>query len=134
MSTPASVIVPSDKLAVDALPTFSALYELASLLRLPDEDALAIRIAAAVDAEAEIGRTVARLQEPIGRSRPTVAFLSRVAGVPVERLISCPALTLLDEGAPIPERPVAVSRPLLDALMGRDGIEVIDPPDVPLPP
>lgn len=128
------------------------LLALADALRLTPIELLAVTLAAAVEDDLMIGRAIARLQAPIGGSRPTVGLLvtalaaAAPRGVrPVDALTDGAAaasglLALLAEGSPLPERAVSVPHHLCLALAGRDGAvagATIGPGDVapvPLPP
>src|SRR2546422_6906561 len=106
------------------------------LLRVCDQlglsalELLAVSLAAAVEDDVMVGRAVAYLQAPLGASRPTVGLLVTAFGGTGEsgtRFVDALAtgaavesglLTLLGEGAPLPERPVAVPLHLCLALKG----------------
>jgi hypothetical protein len=125
------------------------LFELSDELSLRPVELLAVTLAAAVEMDLMCGRAVAHLQAPVGGARPAMGLLaSAFAGIDeqaVESLLTGAAigsglLQLLNEGAPLSERAVAVPVPLCLALSGRDavwpaaalGLEGI--PDTPLPP
>ncbi|HEY0015722.1 MAG TPA: ATP-binding protein [Longimicrobium sp.] len=126
------------------------LVRLAAALDLEMVEALAVALAAAVEDDALAGRALAHLQRPLGGSRPTLSLLATClapaaeSGMrPIDVLASGSAaragvLQVLDAGAPLPERAVAVPLHLCQALAGGDGhvpgvsIGVDEP--VPLPP
>jgi hypothetical protein len=109
-----------------------ALSTLAGELGLTTIELLAVVLAATVEEDLMAGRALAYLQAPVGGSRPTLGLLTTVladlagpAGPPLDLLVNGPAvrsglLTLLNEGAPLPERPVSVPIPLVLALRGQD--------------
>ncbi len=113
--------------AVDA-----PLIELGSKLSLNIAESLTAALVIAVETDLMAGRAIARIQEPVGGSRPTLGLLSvAFAGLnevdqkPFATLLTGPAresglLTLLNEGAPLAERPIAVPLPLCLALLGHD--------------
>ncbi len=99
------------------------------LLRLRDEltltipDLLAVAVAAAVEEEVMAGRAIARLQAPLGGSRPTLGLLAEAFHCPIRDLASGAAiatglLTLPAEGPPLPERVVSIPAPTCFALRG----------------
>ena len=114
------------------LPDDDRLVGIARDLRLSSVEVLAIALAASVEDDALTGRVLAHVQAPLGGSRPTVGLLisacggtiADTAGV-VPALINGAAartglLTILNDAAPIPERPVALSAQLCLALAGHD--------------
>ena len=129
------------------------LRDLSTQIGLRPVETLAVALAAAIETDATAGRAVARLQAPMGGSRPTLALLAASVGSlfseagvnPIEALITGNAaqsglLSVLNEGAPLAERPVAVPVPICLALSGYDsawpgtviGLEKTQ--QVPLPP
>ena len=113
------------------LPQDHALLELAAEMKLNHVELLTIALAAAVETDLMSGRAIAHVQAPVGGSRPTVGLIGSafapVAGAAssVEAVLTGAAmqsglLTLLSEGAPICERPVAVPVALCLALRGHD--------------
>jgi ATPase family associated with various cellular activities (AAA) len=126
------------------------LLNLAEQLGLHLVEILTVALAAAMEMDLMCGRAIAHLQAPVGGSRPTLGLLaSAFAEFDPERQIAERLLTgaavgsgllqILNEGAPLAERAVAVPVPLCLALSGRDaawpgatlGMEEV--PDTPLP-
>ena len=113
-------------------PDDAALIALARDLDFSDVELLSVVLAEAVEDDAMIGRVVAHLQAPLGDSRPTVALMSAAfaplldAGQRASDLISAGTarasglIVLGGEGAPLPERPIAVPLHLCHALHGID--------------
>ena len=109
------------------------LVRLAAALDLEMVEALAVALAAAVEEDALAGRALAHLQRPLGGSRPTLSLLATCLAAaaeqgmrPIDVLSAGSAaragvLQLLDAGAPLPERAVAVPLHLCQALAGSDG-------------
>jgi hypothetical protein len=107
------------------------LVELGAALRLSVFEELTIALAVAVEEDPLAGRALARVQAPVGSSRPTLGLIALAFGSAVapddsaySTLLDGPALqsgflTLLNESAPLPERMVAVPPPLALALGGR---------------
>lgn len=113
-------------------------------------EALSLALVAAVEADIRTGRAIAYAQNPIGGSRPTLGLLAETFGEidgagrlnPV-RLAHSPAfvsglLTLLNDGAPLPERPVSISLPLCLAFADEEvpwagGVVLGDDSPLPLP-
>jgi hypothetical protein len=131
-----------DKPATDDEP-LASLARAWSLSALP---VLTVALTAAVDRDAMIGRAIAYAQAPVGGSRPTLGLLAAAFGRlaqptagPAELALS-PAvqaglLLLLNDSAPLPERPVAVPLPISQAfaraesvwpggLIGQDGTPI----------
>jgi len=128
------------------------LLSLAREVGLTRLEMLVVALAAAVDDDLMVGRALAHLQAPLGGARPTVGLLSAafpsnaapgvsaadalITGVAIQSGL----LMLLGEGAPLPERAVAVPLPLCLALRGQDWawpgmtIGLGDVPGVLLPP
>jgi ATPase family associated with various cellular activities (AAA) len=109
------------------------LLELASQIGITAVELLAVTLASAVETDVTVGRAVARLQAPIGGSRPTLALLAASIRVlffeagadPIDALVTGSAaqsglLTILEEAAPLAERSVAVPVPICLALNGYD--------------
>ncbi|MEX0268915.1 ATP-binding protein [Leptolyngbyaceae cyanobacterium UHCC 1019] len=109
------------------------LIQLAKILNLQLIEVLTIALAAAVEEDVMVGRSLARLQAPLGGSRPTLglvasAFAETVSGSlhPIQSLVIGVAvqsglLSLLNEAAPLPERTVSVPLHLWLALSEHDG-------------
>ncbi len=115
-------------------------------------EVLAVALAAAVDEDLLVGRAIAYLQAPVGGARPTVGLLNAALAQAATAGANCAdalvagaaarsgLLTLLGEGAPLPERAVSVPLPLGFALRGLDWpwpdatIGLGHVPEVPLPP
>ncbi len=114
-------------------PADRRLVELAKKLALAPVEVLAVALAAAVEEEAMVGRVLAHLQAPVGGSRPTLGLMAHAfAGVvePDEAILltllhgtaaRCGLLVVLNDAAPLPERPVMAPAPLCFALAGHDG-------------
>jgi hypothetical protein len=109
------------------------LLQLAAELALHPIEILAVALAAAVETDATVGRAVARLQAPIGGSRPTLALLaaslaplvSAAERNPIDAIVTGNAvrsglLSILSDSAPLAERVAAVPIPLCLALSGHD--------------
>lgn len=109
------------------------LLKLASELELHPIEILAVALASAVETDATIGRAVARLQAPMGGSRPSLALLaasfgplvSDANGNSIDTIVTGNAvrsglLNVLNDSAPLAERVVAVPIPLCLALSGYD--------------
>ena len=99
------------------------LRDLSTQIGLRPIETLAVALAAAIETDATAGRAVARLQAPMGGSRPTLALLAASVGSlfseagvnPIEALITGNAaqsglLSVLNEGAPLAERPCRGAR------------------------
>lgn len=109
------------------------LLQLAAALHLTRIELLTVALAAAVEADAIVGRALARLQAPLGGSRPTLSLLSTALAAVAEPGISAihqllngvavqsGLLHLMQEGAPLPERSLRVPLHLWAALEGHDG-------------
>ena len=127
------------------------LLKLAEQLQLRQVELLAVVLAAAVETDLMCGRAIARLQAPVGGSRPTLGLLAAaLAELEPDRNIIDLLLTgaaarsgllqLLNDNAPAVERAAAVPGPLCLALSGQDaawpgtrlGMDNI--PETPLPP
>ncbi|MBP1467363.1 ATP-binding protein [Candidatus Chloroploca sp. M-50] len=105
------------------------LLRLAKTMALSDAEILAITLAAAVEDDMMIGRTIAYVQAPIGGSRPTMSLLATLyhdpEHAPIPSLVTGPAmrsglLVMGDEHLPLPERPVRVPLAICLALHDRD--------------
>lgn len=109
------------------------------LLRLGEElglrniEVLAVALAAAVETDVVVGRAIARLQAPLGSSRPTLALLATCFGTlvdedfinPIDAIVTGNAvqsglLAIINESVPLSERTIAVPVPLCLALAGLD--------------
>src|SRR5262249_33078737 len=127
------------------------LLSLAGELGLTRLEVLAVALAAAVDDDLFVGRAIAHLQAPVGGARPTLGLVSAAltpaapGGSRSDALVTGVAmqsglLTLLGDGAPLPERAMAVPLPLCLALRGQDwawpGVTLGagEIPEIPLPP
>ncbi|MFT3870702.1 MAG: ATP-binding protein [Nibricoccus sp.] len=126
----------------------TSLVRLASTWKLSLAETLSLALVAAIERDLLAGRAIAYAQTPVGGSRPTLGLLAESFGRidnsklfnPVQ-LASSPAflsgaLTLHNDGAPLPERPVSLSLPLCLALSGEETNwpgGVIDHPDAQLP-
>jgi len=128
------------------------LFALAHRLDLSPVEMLAVELAATVERDAMAGRAVAHVQAPLGGSRPTVGLLAAAFGqlappslrvgdmILTGAAVRTGLLSLTAEGAPLPERAVAVPPHLCIALDDRDGtpagavIGVEQAAAVPLPP
>ena len=109
------------------------LVTLGHALRLSPLELLVVALAAAVEDDLLTGRILAHVQAPVGGSRPALGLLTHAFSVLAEdgaplmpALVDGPAmrsglLTLIDESAPMPERPVAVPAAICVALQGHDG-------------
>ena len=105
---------------------------LGSLLGLHPVEMLTASLASAVEIDMMCGRALARVQAPVGGSRPTVGLLasafapanaaarSVVQTILTGAAMRCGLITLLQDGAPVAERPVAVPLPTCLALTGAD--------------
>jgi hypothetical protein len=115
----------------DPCPADVPLLALRQHLPLTDAELVTVALASEVEADLLLGRALARLQHPIGASRPTLGWL---AGALVEVFpdVTVPALAagaavgsglleLTASGVPLPERAVAVPLHLLAALRGERG-------------
>ncbi len=108
----------------------AALVALARRCTLVPAEVLAVALAAAVEDDLMAGRVLAFAQAPVGGSRPTLGLLAELshslapnrrttaAALAQGPAVSCGLLTVLHDGAPCPERPVAVPLPLSLALKG----------------
>jgi len=103
-------------------------------LRMARVEILAVALAAAVEDNPLVGRLIAHVQAPLGGSRPTlgllVSALDRIAstsGHVLPTILNGPAvrsglLAVLNDTAPLPERPVTVPSPLCLAMAGYDSV------------
>lgn len=128
------------------------LIDLSNRLSLALIETLAVALAVAVEDDLMVGRALALLQAPVGGSRPTLgllatAFIDAVppGTRPIDALVTgaavrCGLLTILNDGAPLPERTLAVPPAICLALGGLDAnwpgmtIGLGETPSVPLPP
>lgn len=97
-------------------------------------EVLAIAVAVAVEQEVMVGRALAKLQAPVGGSRPTLGLLATALAQtapqgmgPVDLLANGVAvrsglINLIGEGTPLPERAVSVPQSLRLAVQGQDGV------------
>ena len=133
-------------------PDDAPLIRLAEEMKLTLIEMVAVSLAASVEDDAMTGRALAYAQAPLGGSRPTLGLLGAAlrdlqlaAASPIGTLLTGVAmqtglLTVIGEGAPMPERAVAVPLPLCLALNGDDGvwpgatIGLSEIAEVPLPP
>ena len=119
----------------DPNPVDIPLLQLATELGLSTIETLAVALAAAVETDVAVGRAVARLQAPIGGSRPTLALLAASIGTlvdeadmnPIDAIVTGNAvqsglLNIINETAPLSERAIAVPVPLCLALAGYDSV------------
>ncbi|MGB8168081.1 MAG: hypothetical protein WCF18_11360, partial [Chthoniobacteraceae bacterium] len=127
------------------------LLQLGRELALSPIEVLAIALAAAVEDDALDGRVLAHVQAPVGGSRPTLGLMSRAFATVIDgdaaalptllngAAVNSGLLVVLNETAPLPERPVMIPLPLCFALAGHDGpwpgarIGLDGAPPVPLP-
>jgi len=128
------------------------LIEAAIELQLTPVEILAVALTIAVEEHALAGRAVARVQAPLGGSRPTLGLVQAAMSTLVlsddfasDNLVSGSAaqtglLELSNDGLPLPERTLSVPLHVLLALNNRDGrfpnasIGTIHADDVLLPP
>jgi hypothetical protein len=108
-----------------------ALLELATALGLSDVELMTVALAAAVEDDLILGRAIARLQAPLGGSRPTLGLLlnvlqtndpTAIAALTAGAAVRSGLLQILNEAAPLPERPVSVPPHICAALSGVDGL------------
>ena len=115
-------------------PEDKQLVWLANQLHLSRVEVLAVALAAAVEEHALFGRVLAHVQTPVGGSRPTLGLLASsfdrsvaTTAAVVPMLLNGPAvktglLSVLNESAPLSERPVMVPAPLCLAMAGHDSL------------
>jgi hypothetical protein len=107
------------------------LVRLAGELRFSPLEVLVVALAAAVEDDPLVGRMLAHVQAPIGGSRPTLGLVAHtfasvgttVAVVPSllnGMAVTSGVLSVLNDTAPLSERPIAVPAPLCVALAGHD--------------
>ena len=124
---------------------------LAGELGLSRVEILAVALAAAIEDNPLVGRVLAHVQSPVGGSRPTlgllVSALDRVDAASSDVLpnllngaaVRSGLLAVLNDTAPLPERPVMVPAPLCLAMAGHDSqwpgtsIGAADATAIPLP-
>src|SRR5687768_5884687 len=99
--------------------------ELSLALPLTKMELLAATLAAAAELDVAAGRAIAKLQEPLGGSRPLVGLLAAVLGEPPEDLaggeaIATGLLRLTGDSAPLVERALAMPAYLAAALGGSE--------------
>lgn len=117
---------------------------LARMLRLSKVEVMAIVLTLMAEEESMMGRVFARIQAPIGGSRPTLGLLEAILGpalgdgdanwlastVVAGAAVSSGVLQLLNEQAPLPEQSLKIPTPLALALRGRpyvwQGAQVVD--------
>lgn len=104
------------------------LARLAAAWQLSLAESLSIALVSVVESDLLAGRALAYVQAPIGGSRPTLGLLAEAFGPldPAQRLNALQlanrpsflsgTLQLLNDGAALPERPVAIALPLCLAL------------------
>ena len=109
------------------------LVSIAQTLGLERVEVLAIALAASVEDDPLVGRVLAHVQAPLGGSRPTLGLICHAFDSAFETGYSSLALLLggaavqtgfliiLNESAPLPERPLTVPTVLCLALAGHDG-------------
>ncbi len=113
-------------------PADERLVHLAHIWGFSPAEVLAVSLAAGVDRDVMTGRAIAFAQAPLAGSRPTLGLLAEsfrdfemrdatgAAFLGNGPAVQTGLLTLLNEGAPYPERPVAVPLPLALALAGEE--------------
>jgi ATPase family associated with various cellular activities (AAA) len=107
---------------------------LARDLKMNAIELLSVALAVAVEEQVMVGRALARIQAPLGGSRPTLSLLSTAFSElflvqdlsPMASLVNGTAvqsglLHLLNEGMPLPEQTIKIPLPLCFALKGEDG-------------
>lgn len=109
----------------------AALHALATLLELGPAELVAVAVAAAVEFDPMLGRTLAWLQAPQSSARPTLGLLQTLAdelgiGDALSQVVDGPAracglLHLEEEQRPLPEQSFLVPLPLVLALRGQGG-------------
>jgi hypothetical protein len=110
------------------------LLQLGAELALNRIEILATAIAACVETDVMCGRAVAHLQAPVGGSRPTLGLLAAaladfgpshgvIAAILTGRGVEAGLLQLLNDGAPLAERPLCVPVPLCLALIAEGSHE-----------
>jgi hypothetical protein len=113
-------------------PEDARLVWLAGELHLSRLEVLAVALAAAVEDNPVVGRVLAHVQTPVGGSRPTLgllaptfarAFDASAAVLPAllnGSAVKSGLLSVLNDTAPLPERPIMVPTPLCLAMAGHD--------------
>jgi ATPase family associated with various cellular activities (AAA) len=140
-----------DRYLIDPLPSDLPLVQLMQELGLNRVEILSTSLAAAVESDLMIGRAIAKLQSPLGGSRPTLGLMAAAFSDFAEpgtdafhailtgTALNSGLLTLLNEGTPAAERTIALPMPLCLALSGHDSnwpgsvIGLGSIPPVPLP-
>ena len=106
------------------------LHALASELGLQPAEILAVALAAAVELDAMLGRTLAWLQAPVASARPTLGLVHTIAeaagirdALPslVDGRAGACGLLQFEEGRTLPECSVQIPLPLVLALHGQSG-------------
>jgi ATPase family associated with various cellular activities (AAA) len=111
------------------------LIVLARDLKMNAIELLTVALAVAVEEQVMVGRALARIQAPLGGSRPTLSLLSTAFSElflspeisPLSSLVNGTAiqsglLTLLNEGMPLPEQTIKIPLNLCFALKGEDAL------------
>ncbi|RMH34832.1 MAG: ATP-binding protein [Nitrospirae bacterium] len=129
-------------------PSDHPLLHLAQTLRLSVLEVLTVALAAAVEEDILLGRALARVQAPLGGSRPTVGlveaafrpFVGPTIRIPATLAtgiaVQCGLLSFSNEGAPLPERAITVPFHLCMALQGHEStiasatIEPLESPSI----
>ncbi|MBE9064934.1 ATP-binding protein [cf. Phormidesmis sp. LEGE 11477] len=106
------------------------LLRLARTFPLTFVELLTIALAAAVEEDVQVGRAIARVQSPLGGSRPTLSLLSTsfqplTKAPPISVVfngsaLACSLLRLGNTAAPLPEQTVSIPIHLYFALNNRD--------------
>ena len=117
----------------DPIPCDRPLLNLANQIGLGLLEILAVSLASTVETDASAGRAIARLQAPLGGSRPTLALVAASMGPilgdstveAIDMLATSSALqsgliSMTNESAPLTERALSVPVPLCLALNGHD--------------
>ena len=113
------------------------LLRLSATLCLTPDELLATAICFEVERDPLFARQVALVQQPVGKARPMVGMLARIAGEPEDRVLALTCgtatqsglLQLGNEEAPLGERSLFLAPHMLAALSGR----AIATPDFRLP-
>jgi hypothetical protein len=140
-----------DRYLLDPLPCDLPLVQLMRELGLSRVEMISTSLAAAVESDLMIGRAIAKLQTPLGGSRPTLGLMAAAFtafadprtdafhAILTGNALQSGLLMLLNEGAPAVERTVTLPMPLCLALSGYDSqwagsvIGLGSIPPVPLP-
>ncbi len=113
------------------------LLKLAGTLGLGADEILAVAMCFEVERDPVFARQVALVQQPVGKARPMVGMLARIAGDAEDRVLALAQgkavatglLRLGDEEAPLGERSLSLPPHMVAALSGKP----IDTPDFTLP-